>query len=83
MKIAEMPRMVSAPIGVVSERFQPSGLVGQRPTRSVRPLMLYCDNEPSIDGEVGSMCEHPPPIRLPCPGRRPIDLHCEEVRLAL
>ena len=53
---------------VVSERFQPSGLVGRRPTRSVRPLMLYCDNEPSIDGGVGSTHEHPAPMWLPRPG---------------
>lgn len=39
---------------VGSERFQPSGLVGRRPTRSVCPLMLYCDNEPSIDGGVAA-----------------------------
>ena len=35
---------------VLSECLQPSGLVGRRPTRSARPLVLYCDSEPSIDG---------------------------------
>ena len=67
----------------VSELPQSSGLVGQLSAQAARPGVATCDNEPAIEGGGGSMREHPPPIRLPCPGRRPIDLHCEEVRLAL
>lgn len=45
--------------------------------------MLYCDNELSLDGGVGSTHKHPPPIWLLCTGRCPIDLYPNVVRLTL